>query len=84
MEQMTVEQAIGWIEWKYALDEETQDSKALKMAVDALEKQVPKKPIRETNRTYPDYCWFEKCPACGHNLGDEKYCSNCGQLILWE
>lgn len=55
--------------------------KSLDMAVEALEKQIPKKP------DYEDY--DAKCPVCGHefenNVNDWgcSYCQGCGQKLDW-
>lgn len=62
-------------------------NEALKMAISALEKQIPKKPINEE-------CYYI-CPCCRGDLGvsdDDifiyelsmpKYCSNCGCALDW-
>lgn len=56
-------------------------TKALDMAVEALEKQIPKKP------DYEDY--DAKCPVCGHefenNVNDWgcSFCQGCGQKLDW-
>ena len=53
----------------------------LTMALDALEKQIPQKPMIGGYRT--------KCYNCKHNLpcvvrdGKMKYCPFCGQAIDW-
>ena len=66
-------------------------SEALSMAIEALEKQIPKKPYYEGDGYDEDGemvydIW--RCPNC-----DEKYeydydiydyCPNCGQAIDWE
>ena len=64
---------------------------AIDMAIQALEKQIPKKPIRHT-------AWENfKCPACGsteivqydteYREYDKdckfEYCSDCGQHLDW-
>ena len=64
---------------------------AMKIAIQALEKQIPKKPIRHT-------AWENfKCPACGsaeivqydteYREYDKdckfEYCSDCGQKLDW-
>lgn len=64
---------------------------AIDMAIQALEKQIPKKPIRHT-------AWENfKCPACGSTEIVEydteyreydkdckfEYCSDCGQHLDW-
>lgn len=62
-------------------------NEALKMAISALEKQIPKKPI--------DAGYYYMCPCCRCDLGvsdDDifiyelsmpKYCSNCGCVLDW-
>lgn len=66
---------------------------ALDMAIEALEKQVPKKPTFEGkgfdgngNITYETRI----CPCCGEEYAvdyyyyyDYKYCPWCGQMIDW-
>ena len=56
---------------------------AIDMAIEALEKQIPKKP-RETR------CAL-MCASCGHKITEKgckklhrNYCKKCGQRILWE
>lgn len=56
---------------------------ACRLAIEALEKQVPKKP-RETR------CAL-MCANCGHKITEKgckklnrNYCKKCGQRILWE
>ena len=55
------------------------DYKANEMAVQALEKQVPKKPDFTEDKE------FALCPCCnGKGLLDkQKYCDNCGQKLDW-
>ena len=54
-----------------------------KVAIDAISKQIPKRPDRSKNYG------FCKCPE-GHNIpkvcesGRMRYCPFCGQHILWE
>ena len=64
-------------------------SLALHMAIEALAKQIPKKPLTRyenmgfgisPNETFKIY----GCPCCKEDLGDEtSYCQNCGQKIDW-
>lgn len=56
---------------------ETPITEALNMAVEALEKQIPRKPINRKGTTY-----FH-CPVCEGNMLND-YCADCGQAILWE
>lgn len=90
MTKMTLEEAIGIVkcaigevEWNYPLDY----AEAFEVAIEALEKQIPKKPINEE-------CYYI-CPCCRGDLGvsdDDifiyelsmpKYCSNCGCVLDW-
>ena len=54
-------------------------AKAYDLAIEALEKQIPKKPPNHDRMV---------CPSCnskaryGHPY--EYYCPHCGQAILWE
>lgn len=55
--------------------------KSIKMAIDALEKQIPMKP---TEMKEYDDCIDWLCPKCGRFHRNDfilKYCSNCGQKI---
>ena len=53
-------------------------TEALDMAVEALEKQIPRKPIPcSRNSTWT------KCPVCDSTDIDE-YCGKCGQRLDWE
>lgn len=79
----TIQVAIAEVEWEYPLDY----SIAFETALNALEKQIPEKPINEE-------CYYI-CPCCQDDLGvsdDDifiyelsmpKYCSNCGCVLDW-
>ena len=71
---------------------EEDDYKANEMAINALEKHIPKKPIMK-----PYYKDMEEeylcCPTCGEILTDRIpmdnkdfyfHCLNCGQKFNWE
>lgn len=77
---------IGMVE-----DNQNNDyDKALKLGIEALEKQIPKEP-----KCYEDK--FIHCPSCGIGFGYKwecyptkvndyshiKYCYGCGQMIDW-
>ena len=66
-------------------------AEALDVAINALEKQIPKKPEYEADgyaggELVYDYA---KCPICGHDfeygINDWgcEYCSDCGQKLDW-
>jgi transposase len=44
------------------------------LAIEALEKQIPKKVIRER-------ATLKECPICGIIVNHTNYCSNCGQKL---
>ena len=66
-------------------------AEALDVAIQALEKQIPKKPEYEGDG-YADgelVYDYAKCPICGHDfeygINDWgcEYCSDCGQKLDW-
>ena len=75
----SIEPKQGFMECRTGIiSEET-----IKLAIEALEKQTPQKPIR----MYRDAtCWkFWKCPSCGYILGYKyNYCYSCGQRLDWK
>lgn len=83
---MTVEEAITIlkiakteVEWNYLLDYAI----AIATAIEALEKQIPKKPISLGEDIDRD---VGQCPNCKEIIDtyeDYKYCSDCGQAIDW-
>ena len=60
-------------------------AEAIDMAINALEKQIPKKPIKSENQVVR-YVNTYYCPTCelgitGTNIA--KWCYHCGQKIDW-
>lgn len=54
-------------------------AEALQMGIDALEKQIPKKPIKPG-----PLLLFYKCPICKNSVDDYgRYCIVCGQKLDW-
>jgi len=52
----------------------------VQMCIEALEKQMPKKPINQS--------WYFECPNCkSKNVINEgrsyRFCNNCGQRLDW-
>ena len=68
-----IKAAQAEVEWNYPMDY----AAAFGVAIGALEKQIPKKPIDEG--------WLY-CPICEKDILLEgyKFCPNCGQKICWE
>lgn len=66
---------------------DTEFENALELAIDALEKQTPKKPIiREAEDSF-GYVKHILCPNCEKvDFGYERhcFCRICGQAIDWE
>ena len=80
----TIKTAIAEVEWYYPMDYAI----AFEIAISALEKQIPKKPIFWEYRTIespiPNDDWGYECPCCGNRDIDypEHHCE-CGQAIDW-
>lgn len=65
-----------------------------RVAIKALEKQIPKKPSKLTDTLLIETGWAYKCPTCGLACGenkyhlevteDEFYCTQCGQKLDWD
>lgn len=71
----SIERAIKELESHIYLDDFA-DKKSYNLAIEALKKQIPKKP----KLSEYDY----SCPNCEFEyLINEKYCSNCGQKLDW-
>ena len=63
----------------------TLDMLAIIIAVKALEKQIPKKPIK-SDRQEIRYTLTYDCPTCGRQFtgtGFADYCYHCGQALDW-
>ena len=78
-----LEVAKAEVEWNYPLDYAV----AIDTAIEALEKQIPKK-VKNSGERIP-FEWY--CPTCGELLCDDgykdtdiKYCDQCGQALDWE
>ena len=90
---MTTDEAIEIIEslyvtmsmWLGSSEEARQRNEAIKMAVDALKKQIPMKPTGE-------HYAHMRCPSCNHRIPSgqgsssrrrDNWCNYCGQAINW-
>ena len=56
-----------------------EQKEAFSVAINALEKQIPKKPIFTEDKQ------FALCPCCDMKglIDKQKYCDNCGQKLDW-
>ena len=77
----TIKIAIADVEWNYPLDY----SIAFETAIEALEKQIPKKPLHMHKNYYCPICkedgWILWDDAIPNDM--DKYCGKCGQAISW-
>lgn len=63
--------------------------KAIEMAIQALEKQIPKKPYSDLKGLLDAKMWH--CPVCKKEVISDwnrdlanDYCHNCGQKLDWQ
>lgn len=76
----TIEAAKAEVEWNYPLDY----AAAFEMAIEALEKRMPKKPVTEKDKViFGIVCG--RCPECDSAVYSTTnlYCPNCGQALDW-
>lgn len=94
---MTYEEAHKFLEIKQremTIERHIYNEQAIEingLAIEALEKQIPKKPKKKEENQYSA---FYDCPCCGGYLVSEidgelcggqeyKYCYRCGQALDW-
>lgn len=68
---------------KKSVETERKIMSTLPIAIEALEKQIPKKPERLKGTLFGKDRYCHKCPNCGDLYVDDYYCSICGQAIDW-
>ena len=89
---MTYEEAITiancWVRSRGAYTDRATwqtNNEAAKLAIEAMEKQIPKKVGTTTNRFNVTHY---HCPRCECHAWieyeNQSYCDNCGQALLWE
>ena len=86
---MNVEEAIAIIRRKTSIPDSGEAfediEKAYDMAVEALEKQIPKEPVKN-RKEHIRYTSVYSCPSCGGRFagtGIADYCYHCGQSLKW-
>lgn len=64
-------------------DWNSEEGKALEMAIADMEKQIPKKPLDIVTEDNEFICMI--CPSCQEIAVefDDKYCRRCGQALDW-
>jgi hypothetical protein len=87
---MTAQEVINWleaIEEKYIhggddyFDEKRKI--AICIAISALEKQIPKKPLDKSLEYDGEYGYCPCCKSILADYSDQKRCRDCGQAIDW-
>ena len=85
---MTIQEAISCLkaDKEYLKDHNACDGKEIDVAIEVLEKQIPKKPVIDLSKSLRD-----RCPSCGNvvfTLYDDEtkfpHCQWCGQKLDWE
>ena len=56
------------------------DAEPLRLAIKALERQIPKKPSQDSIGLY----YFPTCPNCHKELESYDHHCECGQALDWE
>lgn len=66
----------GMIQNANAIENELKDIEAIDLAIEALQKSIPKPPKKDKEDNL-------LCPLCGEDVDWHKYCEECGQAIKW-
>ena len=84
---MTESEAIELIEKDLKLHSKDLRSKyknGLRMAIQELEKQIPKKPHKNFEKFSGVWCSCGKYLGKGYFVDKPSYCTDCGQKLNWE
>lgn len=79
-----IEKAIKYFEMRTVIVNKERE-KLYNLAILALEKQIPKKPIKDRKQEIR-YTSSYSCPSCGDGFtgtGIANYCYHCGQKLDW-
>ena len=86
---MTYEEAINAIKCNYPPEHYSMLREALDMAIEALQKQIPKKPVLEKTKGIVGIDMWH-CPVCDEEIISDwnrdiakPYCHLCGQRLNW-
>lgn len=83
---MTYEKAIDYVLGGAILINPSKDRELRTMIIEALEKQVPKKPIVFVSDRYDSPTEAYKCSVCRSEellCEGDPYCSECGNAVDW-
>lgn len=82
---MTEEKALEQLKYHEYWTTYSWQDEVCEIAIKALEKQIPKKPIPQ-DRQHIRYSMNYTCPSCGKcfsGTGIADYCYHCGQALDW-
>ena len=80
---MTYEEAIKLLNSVTIYHFDKYTTYAIGLAIEALDKQIPKKPIEKF--AFSDDIGAGLCPFCNEGVNEEmNFCSYCGQALDWE
>ena len=80
---MTYEEAIKLLNSMAIYHFDKYTANAIDTAINALEKQIPKKPIEKF--AFSDDIGAGLCPFCNEGVNEEmNFCSYCGQALDWK
>jgi hypothetical protein len=81
---MTKEEARSYLLEICTTQSNCAEYRAIHLAIDALEKQIPMKPKRFIRKPTEKIMGAGDCPMCGGLVAEwGKYCSHCGQRLDW-
>ena len=97
---MTNEKVITGLKYLKSIHQNSQQTcEALNIAIEAIKKQIPKKPTQYKHHIIDlntPFCIVHRCPVCGKllttyylatkffNNDRVKFCGDCGQALDWE
>ena len=80
---MTYEEAIKQLNSIAIYHFDKYTANAIDMAINTLEKQIPKEPIEKF--AFSDDIGAGLCPFCNEGVDEEmNFCSYCGQALDWK
>ena len=80
---MTYEEAIKQLNSIAIYHFDKYTANAIDMAINTLEKQIPKEPIEKF--AFSDDIGAGLCPFCNEGVNEEmNFCSYCGQALDWK
>ena len=82
---MTESEAKEVLQLNMPLVASKEANKAMEIAINALEKQIAKKPnkIERKRDEYGFIYQLGECPLCGKMVTDDRQCCDCGQKLDW-